>query len=378
MRTIAVVNQKGGCGKTTTAINLAAFLALRERRTLLVDMDPQGHSTLGLLTGSAQISKSMYHVFVQHRNGRKATLRDVIRSVHKKLDVAPADILLSAVPEELSGLANRENILAERLDDVRTRYDYIIVDCPPHVGLLTFNALSACAEAIVPIDSSFFALHGIGKLLETFEALAKKTGHEIAVRALITLYSGRSQFAREIVNEVRKHLAGRCFNTVVRHSIKLAEAASHGLPIAGYCHRCAGFEDYEALAAEVLQMEAASPQFETTNETAIKSDDPPRPTAPRTTADGVLFAIEAPNAHRVQLAGDFNGWALEGNEMTPTGTVWTRVLKLQPGRYRYRYVVDGDWRSDPMNGQVEASPYGGHNSVFVLADDASRDALDAV
>jgi chromosome partitioning protein len=378
MRTIAVVNQKGGCGKTTTAINLAAFLALEERKTLIVDMDPQGHSTLGLLSGSAQVSKTMYHLLVQHRNGRKTTLREIIRPVHKKLDVAPADILLSAAPEELTGLPNRENILAERLDEVRTRYDYIIIDCPPHVGLLTFNALSACAEAIVPIDSSFFALHGIGKLLETFDALAKKTGHEIAVHALITLYSGRSQFAREIVADVRKHLAGRCFNTVIRYSIKLAEAASHGVPIAGYCHRCAGFEDYEALAAEVLQMEAAWPPIESANEIALESAGSPRPTAPKTTADGVLFAIEAPDAHRVQLAGDFNGWALEGNEMTPTGTVWTRVLKLQPGRYRYRYVVDGDWRSDPMNGQIEPSPYGGHNSVFVLADEASREGLDAV
>ena len=377
MRTIAVVNQKGGCGKTTTAINLAAFLALEERRTLLVDMDPQGHSTLGLLTGSVPISKTMYHVFVQHRNGRKTTLRDIIRSVHKKLDVAPSDILLSAVPEELAGLPNREHILAERLDEVRTHYDYIIVDCPPHVGLLTFNALSACAEAIVPIDSSFFALHGIGKLLETFEALAKRTGHEISVHALVTLYSGRSQFAREIVDDIRKHLAGRCFDTVIRQSIKLAEAASHGLPIAGYCHRCAGFEDYEALAAEVLRMEAAWP-ITMANEITNESDESPRPTAPRTTADGVLFAVDAPNAHRVQLAGDFNGWALEGNEMTPTGTVWTCVLKLQPGRYRYRYVVDGDWRSDPLNGQIEASPYGGHNSVFVLADEPSRNAHDAV
>jgi chromosome partitioning protein len=377
MRTIAIVNQKGGCGKTTTAINLAAFLAREGRRTLVVDMDPQGHATLGLLPGGAQASRTMYDVLVQHRNGRDTTLPDIIRSVHETLDVAPADILLSAVPEELSKRPNRETILAELLDDVRHRYEYAIVDCPPHVGLLTFNALSACAEAIVPVDPSFFALHGIGKLLETFDVLARNTGHELAVRALVTLYSGRSQFGREVVDEVRRHFAGRCFDIVIRHSVKLAEAASHGLPIASYCHRCAGFEDYEALAAEVIRMEAARASGETTGETATERTGGPVPTAPTTTADGVRFAIEAPDARRVQLVGDFNGWALDATEMTRAGSVWTSVLKLEPGRYRYRYVVDGHWCSDPMNAHIEPSPYGGDNSVFVVADDRASGTLDA-
>jgi chromosome partitioning protein len=243
MRTIAVVNQKGGCGKTTTAINLAAFLALENRKTLIIDMDPQGHSTLGLLPNHTAPVRTMYDVFIQHVNGRETTLADIVRPVHTCLDVAPADILLSAVPEALAGQPNRDRILAETLGEVHTRYDYVLVDCPPHVGLLTFNALNACAEAIVPVDPSFFALHGIGKLLETFDMLSKKTGHDVAVRALVTLYSGRSRFVREVVEEIRTHLAGRHFKTVIRYSVKLAEAASHGLPIAGYCHRCAGFED---------------------------------------------------------------------------------------------------------------------------------------
>lgn len=238
-------------------------------------MDPQGHSTLGLLTGGAHVSKTMYDVFVEHWNGRATTVLDIVRSVHRNLDLAPADILLSAIPEKLAGLPNREMILAELLDGVRNRYDYVLVDCPPHVGLLTFNAITACAEAIIPVDPSFFSLHGIGKLLETFDVLAKKTGHEIASRALVTLYSGRSQFAREVVAEIRRHLTDRCFETIIRHSVKLAEAASHGLPIAGYCHRCAGFEDYEALAAEVVQMEAARPPTEKTSHIARESDGAP-------------------------------------------------------------------------------------------------------
>jgi len=354
MRTIAVVNQKGGCGKTTTAINLAAFLALEGRRTLVVDMDPQGHATLGLLHDAVQPSQTMYDVFVHHSNGRDTRLQDVIRSAQPNLDVAPTDILLSGVPEKLAGVPNREAILKEALEEIETSYDYAIVDCPPHVGLLTFNALYAASEAIVPVDSSFFSLHGIGKLLETFDVLAKRTGHKIGVRALATLYSGRTRFAREVVEEIHKHLPGRHFTTVIRHSMKLAEAASHGLPIASYCSRCAGFDDYKALSAEVLQLESRP------------AGDAVRPCAPMLTSEGVVFALEAPEAQQVQLVGDFNSWALDGSEMTHAGGVWTQVLKLQPGRYRYRYVIDGKWCSDPLNAEVEPSPYGGDISVCVV------------
>jgi chromosome partitioning protein len=364
MRTIAVVNQKGGCGKTTTAINLAAFLALEERKTLVVDMDPQGHATLGLLPGGIQAAPTMYDVFVHRDNGQHIRLADVIRSVHVNLDVAPADILLSAVPERFAGQPQRERMLAESLDEVRDRYAYAILDCPPQVGLLTFNALLACTEAIVPVDPSFFSLHGIAKLMETFDVLAQKMGHHIAVRALVTLYCGRTTFARAVVEEIYKHFAGRSFSTIIRYSSKLAEAASHGLPVAGYCSRCAGFEDYEALATEVLEMESSPLSDRADGEPTAEAIQ--SACAPTVTPDGVVFALEAPDAQRVQLVGDFNAWTAEGNEMTRTGGVWTRVVRLQPGRYQYRYVIDGSWRNDPLNAQVEPSPYGGNNSVFII------------
>jgi cellulose biosynthesis protein BcsQ len=300
-------------------------------------------------------------VFVQHVNGREIRLPDIVRRVGTDLDVAPADIMLSAVPERLASLPGREDVLADILRDVADAYDYVIVDCPPHVGLLTFNALRACAEAIVPVEPSFFALHGIGKLLETFEVLASTTGHEVAVRALVTLYSGRTQFARDVVEEIHRHLADRHFQTVIRHSVKLAEAASHGMPIAGYCTRCAGFEDYRALAAEVLEMECTT-----------AADASMRASAPTPTPEGVVFAIAAPGARRVQLCGDFNSWTLEESDMTLSGGVWKTVMKLAPGRYRYRYVVDGVWQSDPLNEDAEPAPYGGRNSVFVVDSEEQR------
>src|SRR5438552_8708117 len=292
MRTIAVVNQKGGCGKTITSINLSAFLAREQRRVLLVDMDPQGHATLGLLTDAAQPSRTMYEVFLPDAGRPPTALGDVIRPVRENLDVAPSDILLSAIPETLAGRVGREDILSEAMASVEGRYDYVIVDCPPNVGLLTFNTLKACSEAIVPMDPSFFSLHGLGKLLETIEVLAKETDHHIAVRALVTLYSGRSAFAKAVLDEIRRHLDGRHFETIIRYSVKLAEAASHGVPIAHYSRDCVGFDDYRALAAEVLQQEAAAP---TSERLAM---------APVVTAEGVRFTIDAPHAARVQLAGD--------------------------------------------------------------------------
>jgi len=365
MRTIAVVNQKGGCGKTITAINLSAFLALAGRRVLLVDMDPQGHSTLGLPAGDGVPSRTMYDVFLSKIRGSDTTLADVTRPVGENFDLAPADILLSAVPEALAGAPGRENVLAWALARVDSRYDYVIVDCPPNVGLLTFNALKACNEAVIPMDPSFFSLHGIGKLFETFEMLEGKTGHRIAARVLVTLYPGRTAFVKAILEEVHRHLPDRHFQTVVRQSVKLAEAASHGLPITRYAKQSAGFDDYQALANEILQQEAATP----------KTEGLDIATAPAVTPEGVVFTVDAPDAAHVQLAGDFNDWTPDDGEMEPVAGVWKKLVKLAPGRYRYRYVIDGQWRSDPRNAAVEPSPFGGDDSILVLDEPQTTEAL---
>jgi chromosome partitioning protein len=371
MRTVAIVNQKGGCGKSITSINLSAFLARELRRVLLVDMDPQGHATLGLLPGQDRPSKTMYEVLRREAGRQPTALREVIRAARENLDVAPADILLSAIPEILTGLAGREDCLAEAVASVKGQYDYVIVDCPPNVGLLTFNALKACSEAIVPMDPSFFSLHGLGKLLETFDVLERETDHHIDPRVLVTLYSGRSPFAKAVVEEMRRHLDGRHFETVIRYSVKLAEAASHGVPIAHYCKRCVGFDDYEALAAEVLRQEAVMPERERVpvarNGTGLSGGgDGAGPAAPALTRQAVTFTFEAPDAEHVHLAGDFNDWTLDGSEMESVGGVWKKVVNLPPGRYRYRYVVDGRWQSDPLNAVVEPNPYGGEDSILIM------------
>jgi chromosome partitioning protein len=373
MRTIAVVNQKGGCGKTTTSINLSAFLASAQRRVLLVDMDPQGHATLGLRTGDAlPPSKTMYEVLSGRAGEQPSRLRDVILPVLDNLDVAPADILLSAIPEKLAGLAGREDMLSAALAEVRGDYDYVIVDCPPNVGLLTFNALKACSEAIVPMDPSFFSLHGLGKLLETFDLLARKSGHHIEARVLVTLYPGRSPFVKAVVDELHRHLDGQYFETIIRYSTKLAEAASHGAPIVRYCRHCVGFDDYKALVAEVLRRESDDQRValngDATPARARRAHRRAAPLSPIVSSRDVTFAFEAPEAETVLLVGDFNEWSADGSEMEPIGGVWTKVIKLEPGRYRYRYVVDGQWQNDPSNAAIEPNPYGGHDSILVTDD----------
>jgi chromosome partitioning protein len=290
-----------------------------------------------------------------------AALRSVIRPVSDRLDVAPADLRLSAAPDALAGADRPEWVLADAFAEIRDHYDVAVVDCPPHVGLLTFNALHACTEAIVPMDPSFFSLHGMGKQLETLDLVARRSGHAIVPRVLITLYSGRSPFVKAVIDEIRTHLAGRHFRTTIRYSTKLAEAASHAVPIAQYCRHSVGFDDYAALAGEVLEAEGVEWASGTATPDAVIL-----PSGPVVTADGVIFTLEAPDATRVQLVADFNQWATEGNDMERAGARWTKRVKLDPGRYRYRFVVDGQWRSDPLNAAAEPCPFGGVDSVVEL------------
>src|SRR5438309_863283 len=298
-------------------------------------MDPQGHATLGLLAAAAPSSRTMYEVFSRRAGKEPTGLREVILSVRENLDVAPADILLSAIPEMLAGLAGREDMLSDALARVRGDYDYVIVDCPPNVGLLTFNALKACSEAIVPMDPSFFSLHGIAKLLETFDLLAQKSDHHIDARVLVTLYPGRAPFVKAVVDELHRHLDGRYFETIIRYSIKLAEAASHGVPIAQYCRHCAGFDDYQALVAEVLRREAENPCV-ALDAHATRTSARHRgagPSSPIVTPQEVTFTIEAPDAEHVLLAGDFNDSTPAGSELDPLAQdgracsfAWARVV----------------------------------------------------
>src|SRR4030095_2542750 len=271
MREIAIVHKKGGCGKTTTAINLSAFLARENRRVLLVDLDPQGHATLGLMKDPSRLEKTIYEVLLHEE--QVTALGDVVIRVRENLDLAPADVLLRALPERLRESPGREDRLSQILEGIRDEYDYVVVACPPSIGLLTFNALKACSEAIIPVEPSFFSLQGIARQMETIDLLSRTTGHDIQARALVTLYSTRSEFGKGIAEEIRRHLEERSFDTVVRFSVKLPESAGHAVPISEFSPHSAGFADYRSLAREIISQERET-VAQTIEQTAEPESEP--------------------------------------------------------------------------------------------------------
>ncbi|HUK55314.1 MAG TPA: ParA family protein [Nitrospiria bacterium] len=252
MRTISIINQKGGCGKTTTAINLSASLAKLNRRVLLIDLDPQGHASLGLNLRPEDLTKGMTEVLTQG-----ACLDDVVyESICPNLDVAPANITLSSAEQLLASAAQKEQRLLSAIESSRRSYHYVIIDSPPSLGLLTFNSLRASDEAIVPVDMGFFSLHGLAKLIEIVDVVARHTGHEVAVWALATMVNRHARFTQEILDEVKRHFMERTFKTMIRNNVRLREATSHGLPITEYDPHAIGAADYMSLAQEVIQPEA--------------------------------------------------------------------------------------------------------------------------
>jgi chromosome partitioning protein len=254
MRTISIINQKGGCGKTTTAINLAASLALQKRRVLVIDLDSQGHASLGLNLKPEEVARGMTEVLTQG-----TYLDDVIyESISANLDLAPANITLSAVEQLLADAAHKEKKLLGAIQKMKKTYDYVIIDSPPNLGILTFNALRASDLAIVPVDMGYFSLHGLQKLKEIAEVLGRHTGHFVKLRALGIMVNVRNKFAQEVLEELKKDFDGHLFGTLIRNSVRLREASKHGVPVIEYAPNSAGAQDYLALAQEVIAMEAVS------------------------------------------------------------------------------------------------------------------------
>jgi chromosome partitioning protein len=401
MRTIAVVNQKGGCGKTTVSINLASALAELGRRTLLVDMDPQSHCAVGLAVPEDQIEQSIYDVLISTSRNEPIRLAEILWQISDKLELAPASIDLSAFEQQMAGIAERESCLKNALCEMKDEYDYVIVDCPPAVGLLTFNALRAATDAIVPVETGYFALHGLSKQLETLSMLCKRCSQQIDVRVLASMYDLRTKMAREILAELRTHFADKIFKTVVNFNTKIKEASSFGQPICEYDSASRGQRDFHALAEEIIDSQAKqhrseivsslAGRLETISATADELLQSAKPAikapqkAPRTEKpqpadtnaklsdyygvsqinDAVIFVTLYPRAHSVQIAGDFNNWQPSKTPLQKVGKsgVWQTKIKLPAGKYRYRLVVDGQWQQDPYNETTESNPFGGFNSV---------------
>lgn len=248
-RIIAIANQKGGVGKTTTAINLSASLAEAGQKVLIVDFDPQGNATSGFGIEKHDIEKTVYELLV----GECEINECLINDVQDNLDLLPSDVDLSGAEIELLEIENKEALLKLCLEAVKEQYDFIIVDCPPSLNLLTINALTAANTVIVPIQCEYYALEGLSQVLKTVGLVKKKLNPSLELEGVIfTMYDARTNLSLEVVENVKENLNQNIYKTIIPRNVRLAEAPSHGLPINVYDSRSTGAESYRLLAAEVI------------------------------------------------------------------------------------------------------------------------------
>ncbi|MGD8499231.1 MAG: AAA family ATPase [Phycisphaerales bacterium] len=297
MKTIAVVNQKGGCGKTTVSINLSSALAEAGHKVLLVDMDPQSHCAVGLAVPEEQIEQSIYDVLISGSRNEPIKLTEILWQISDRLELAPASIDLSAFEQQMAGIAERECCLKEALNEVKDDYDYAVIDCPPAVGLLTFNALRAATDVIVPVETGYFALHGLSKQLETLSILCRRCSQHVDVKVLASMYDIRTKMAREILAELRSHFGDKMFETIVSFNTKIKEASSFGQPISEYDPASKGRRDFCSLAEEVVGSQATQQRHEFVNSLADQLE------SISATADELLHAAKPSSIEVVETPG---------------------------------------------------------------------------
>lgn len=260
MKTICIFNQKGGVAKTTTNINLCAYLAIEGYKVLAIDIDPQGNTTSGLGFDKKKLNSSIYEVMTTDISIKEAIKEcDLI----KNLFIVPSTMELAGAEVELIGRENRENILKAKLNEVKDEFDYIFIDCPPSLGFLTINALSTADSVLIPIQCEFYALEGVGQLVNTIGLIKKSLNKGLQIEGvLMSMYDPRANLSNQVIEEVKKYFKEKVYKTTIPRNIRLAEAPSFGLPIMMYDDKCKGAEAYESFTKEFLSRQKESAKVE--------------------------------------------------------------------------------------------------------------------
>lgn len=377
MKTIAIANQKGGCGKTTTAINLSAALAATGRRTLLIDLDPQAHASFGLRASNLPTDKSIFYVLTDNPEKRRS-LDSCIANVSRNFDIVPSNIQLSTLEQEFKGKEDAVSELYRVLSSSPSTYDYIIIDCPPSLGFLTFNALRAADQVIVPIDMSAFTLMGVGKLLGMIELIKTKFGHVPPLNGLATLFDKRTTYSQSVLEEVKAFFGDQMFQTVIRLNVALKRAVSEGVSIIDFDKTSNGAKDYTALCYETLRLDGVkhpekpiassiSVQVPEKRESVLSAQEAIEKSFEPDIKE-VIFAMESSAAKDIYIAGDFNDWQIndESRLARSENGCWEKQMRLPHGRYRYKFIVDGEWMVDSKNQVSEINAFGSFDSVMEI------------
>ncbi len=380
MRIISIATQKGGCGKTTTAINLAAALSANGKRTLLIDLDPQAHASLGL---NFENKDSIYNV-ISKLTPRKMNISDIIRSAGPNFDIVPSNILVGTLEQELADEIGRELKLVDIVAKVKDNYDYILIDCPPSLGFLTINALRACDEVFIPVETSRFSMQGVEHLLDIVNLIRERLSHPVAYRILVTMFDSRLRHSFSMLSQIREKFSEVLFDTIVHTNVKLKESVVMGQTVVAYDKYCRGAKDYFSLAKEIISKQEAS-------EAAIAAAVPVTAHLPVRAVASVVkveenfrfsnrmhslmaegmngmrlttFSLDAPDARSVYVTGSFNDWSLDEKcRMRLEGGRWLVDVNLRPGVHKYQFIVDGRWREDPANPRQERNSFGDINSL---------------